>query len=296
VGNVLITDEPQTLRVTEPELLIEEARERQRKRHRWGAVLVAGVVLVVLGVGIARIGRSNNPAPPQKAPKLPPAIAEQPGVVYEKVEVVVTTPHVPTVLRTGEIWFSTAAPWAYRELLTIAGEARFEVGAQQHQDPKFGREQLVYLYDARSDTIYRTGANLLPTTPAPSPRALFKRLLAQPGVVLAGTRMFEGHKVYVARSYGSTSIGNTSETMYVDTATYRPLLSVATSPDLRSTVRILVYKTLPATPANLKLTSLARSHPRAHVRPAPPRIDALYGKANQIGTFGGSDLGPTSNG
>jgi hypothetical protein len=290
---VLATDEPQTTTTVDPELLIEEARQRQRRRQRRKLTGLVGVILVsLLGIGISRTIPGDNAASAQNRSTLS-AIGVRHAVIYEKVEMVITTPHVPTVRRRGEVWFSTATPWAYRELLEIPGRPLFEVGAATGRDPtlpRLRREQFVYLYDAQTDTIYRTGAYML--TPPQTLRSLFRQFLAQPGVALVGTRRFDSHEVYVARSFGNTSFGKTSETMYVDTTTYQPLLSVSTSPDFRSTTRILFSRTLPATAANLKLTSLAQSHPRARTRPASPPIDALYGKANQIGTFGGSDLGP----
>jgi hypothetical protein len=301
-GAVLLTDERETTtgivpeRLIDAELLVEEARQRQRRRQRrQAAALAAAMIVAGLGIAATRIVWGRNAPSAQKPPLVLPLARQQPGVIYEKVEMVIRTPHLPTVRRTGEIWFSTAAPAAYRELLTIPGRAPFEVGAGPDRTPMFGPEQLVYLYDAKADTIYRTGAYLSPAR-APGLRTRFQRLLAHPGEVQVGTRRFEGHRVYVARSYGTTAFGWTSDTEYVDTATYQPLLSVTTGPGLRSTVRVLVYRTLPATTANLRLTSLPRSHPSARRRAAPPTIDALYGEANRIGTFGGSDLGPFDNG
>jgi hypothetical protein len=286
------TEETKTTTTTsDPELLIEEARERQRRRQRRQTIaLVAICALVALGIAVARLVRGDNAVPAQK-PSQALAAARRPLVIYEKVETVIRTPHEPTIRRTAEVWFSSAAPWAYRELLTIPGRPSFEVGAEIGRDPKFGREQLAYLYEARANTIYKTGAYLSAVLPL-SPRIAFRQFLAEPGIRLEGTRRFDGRKVYVVSGQGSTSMGPLSGTMYVDQITYEPLLAVSSGPDLLWTDHVLVFRTLPATATNLDLASLARAHPGARARPAPARIDALYGKANQIGSFGGPALGP----
>jgi hypothetical protein len=85
----------------------------------------------------------------------------------------------------------------------------------------------------------------------------------------------------------------TIETLYIDTATYRPLLVVSSAGGWDTTVRVLDYRTLPATPANLRLTSLATTHPGARVRMAPHAIKKLYDQAAQIGGVNGPfALGP----
>jgi hypothetical protein len=112
-----------------------------------------------------------------------------------------------------------------------------------------------------------------------------------------GTRLFDGHKVYAAVAYSTPTGGPVFATLYVDTATYRELLFTTSVPggSNRVTIRHLAYRTLPATPTNLDLTSLARAHPGAArvVRwPPPPRIHQLYDEANQIGRLVGVGLGP----
>jgi hypothetical protein len=289
-------EEPKTTNTSDPELLFEEARELQRRRQkRRTTVLVAAGILVVLGLSAYRNASRNTTASAQ-SPSPVAAVVRHPVVVYEKVETVVRTPHLPTLRRTGEVWFSTAAPWTYREVLTIGGGPTVEVGAAPGHDPKLGNEILVYLYDAKANTVYETGAYFEPSGRLRL-RSAFRRFLAEPGVRLEGTRLFEGHKVYAAGAHGRSSFpgGRESVTMYVDTATYQPLLSAVAGPGMSTTVRVLVYKTLPATPTNLRLTNLARSHPGArvvHTWPPPAGIHELYGEANQIGSIGGSDLGP----
>jgi hypothetical protein len=290
-------EEPKTTTTSAPELLIAEARQHQRHRQqRRTTALAAAGILVVLGVLAYRNVAPNSAASAPKQPAVLPA-ARQPVVIYEKVETIATNLHHPTVRRTGEIWFSTAAPWAYRELLTIAGGPTVEVAARLAHDPRFGPEQLVltYLFDAKANTIYETGADATPPTHPPSPRSFFRHLLAQPGVRIAGTRLFEGHKVYLLHAAFPMS---PRWTFYFDTATYQPLLEVEQDfPGSSYIIRVLAYQTLPATEANLDLTILAATHSgaRAAPWPPPPPIDDLYGEASQIPRFGvgGSpDLGP----
>jgi hypothetical protein len=292
-------DEPKTATRSDPELLIAEARELQRRRQKrqTAALSVAGIV-AILGVGAYRVVRGERAAP---APRPQPSfvVARRPVVVYEKVETVVTSLHHPIFTRTGEIWFSSTAPWNYRELLTIAGGATVEVGARLGRDPRLGAERLVlvYLFDAKANTIYETGAIAVPPPPPAPP---FKTLVTLRGVRVAGTRLFDGRKVYVVHVDGPPPVRATS-TFYFDTATHQPLLEVETDPlGSTYTIRVLAYETLPATRMNLDLTSLSGTHTGARVAPWPPpaRIDDLYGEASQIPkqvgvrAAGAPDLGP----
>jgi hypothetical protein len=288
-------DEPQSTTISDPELLIEEARERQQRRQKrqTTALWMAGIVLI-LGLGAYRIARSGNAAPAPN-PRAAPAVAHQPLVIHEKVETLLATPHLPTLRRTGEIWFSTGAPSTYRELLTIPGAPTLEVGAAPGHDPNLGNETLVYLYDAKAKTIYATGANLEPSAPPPSLQSAFRHFLGEPGARIAGTRLFEDHKVYVVSSDTGVPGDPASETVYFDTTSYQPLLLVLSTLALVTTVRVVDYQTLPATPANLRLTSLARVHPGARVGRAPQSIRKRYGEASNIGLlcgFPGCGLGP----
>jgi hypothetical protein len=84
-----------------------------------------------------------------------------------------------------------------------------------------------------------------------------------------------------------------SGTQYIDTASFQPLLVVESA--LGLTIRVLDYRALPGTPANLKLTSLARTHPGARVDTAPHWIMNVYADAAQIRPHLGEwlpDLGP----
>jgi hypothetical protein len=287
-------DEPQTTTTSDPELLFEEARalQRRRQKRQTTALSIAGI-LVILGVGAYRIVQGDHAA---RAPRPQPiiAVARRPAVIYEKVETVVSTPHLPMFRRTGQIWFSPRAPGTYRELLTIVGGPTVEVGAAPGHDLKLGNEMIDYLYDAKTTTIYETGAYLEPSAPPATPpprRQAFRHFLLAPGVRLEGTRVLDGHTVYVAVFH---SIHRSSLTRYIDTATHRTLLAVSLADGTRVTTRVLAYRTLPATPTNLDLTSLVRAHSGARVVqtwPPPPRIHQLYGDANQIGNVG-PDLGP----
>jgi hypothetical protein len=261
--------------------------------------------LVTLGLGAYWIAQTGNSGTPPR-PAATPVVAHQPVVIYEKVETVIAIPHRPAIRRTGQIWFSPGAPSIYRELLTIPGASPLEVGQEPGRDPKIGPEERVYLYDGKANTIYETGAFIAPP-PArpPSPRSTFRHLLTQPDVRTAGTRRFEGHTVYVihvrAPSTATVNASNqivartttTIATMYIDTASYRPLLVVSSAFGWQTTVRVLDYRTLPATLANLRLTSLATTYPGARVRMAPQPIKKLYDQAAQIGGVNGPfALGP----
>jgi hypothetical protein len=298
-----------------PEALIEEARRWQRRRlRRQTAALVALSGLVILGVGAYRIADSGQAAPAPK-PRGTVLVAHQPVfVIYEKVETVMSaTGRFPAVRETGEIWVSTGAISTYREILTSPGRPTLEVGQGTARDPKFGAVNDVYLYDAKANTIYLTGAFPAGPPPPPLTRSAFLHRLAQiyhqlivhPSVRVTGTRLFEGHKVYVVRVYAPSSatfdasgqlVTRASKpiaTMYYDKATYRQLLLESSGPGNAITTRVLAWRTLPATSANLRLTSLARAHPGVRVHTAPQSIKKLYDEAAQIGGVNGDfTLGP----
>jgi hypothetical protein len=268
--------------------------------RRRRATFLAFGGLVIVGIGAYWITRTGD-SRPQPQPRATPVDAHQPALIYEKVETVIAIPHRPTIRRTGEIWFSTSTPSTYRELLTIPGASPLEVGQGPGRDPKVGPEERVYLYDREANTIYETGSFTAPParpsspTRLPTPRKAFRHLIAQPYVRTAATRRFEGHTVYVihiqAPSSATVNASNqivvrtttTIETIYIDTATYRPLLVVSSAGGWDTSVRVLDYRTLPSTPADLRLTSLATTHPDAHVRTAPQPIKKLYDEAAQIG-------------
>jgi hypothetical protein len=279
----------------EPDALIEEARRWQRRRaRRRTAALLTLLGLVILGLGVDRVANNGKADPASKPRSNTAAAARQPRVIYEKIEMILRYPHHQTFRRIGEVWFSPTAPWTYRERLTIAGGPTLEIGAAPGHDPEVANEIRDYLYDARANTVYETGASIEPAATPPRTRNAFRRSLPVPGVRLEGTRLFDGQKVYVAVVSGGPG-RRPIATVYFDTATYRPLLYTTSfaSMGIRLSIRVLTYRVLPATPSNLNLASLARAHPRAarvlHW-PPPPRIHQLYDEANHIGTF--VDLGP----
>jgi hypothetical protein len=71
-------------------------------------------------------------------------------------------------------------------------------------------------------------------------------------------------------------------TVYFHQHTYRPIMTVYRGTDLTVIKRALARKSLPATKPNLKLTTLTETHPGARIRPATPRIKALYGLATMF--------------
>lgn len=269
------TDEPQA--TTSPELLIEEARQRHRQRaKRRTAVLVGVGVLALLGFGIYQVEHGGGGAQAAKPGAAAVAADPKPTVLYRKIETVKIVPHLPVERRTIEVWSTTNAPLAYRELVKTTGQPALEIGASVSDDPAFGTLQAVYLYQGSNNTIHRTGAYSVPPQPQPqpsmSPEQAYRRLIAQPGVHPKSSRL-NGRPVYVIRNAGLRT------TFYVDQHTYWPIMTVYRSPYLTVIKRTLARKTLPATQANLKLTTLAKAHPGARVRPATPRIKALYGLA-----------------
>ncbi len=178
-----------------------------------------------------------------------------------------------------EIWSATNAPLAYRELMKTTGQPSVEIGASTTRDPDLGKLQAFYVYQPSTGTIYRAGALPAPPQwqpPSMSPEQAYRRLIADPGVHLVGTRSLYGHNVHVVRS-SPTLVG--SATFYIDQDTYMPIMTVQRSADLTSIRRLVDRKTLPATEANLKLTALTKAHPGARIRPATPRIQVIYGQA-----------------
>jgi hypothetical protein len=264
---MLITDERQKPPIAEPELLIEEARQRHRHRLRRRNALVGAAALVVVAVGIAQLARGGSG---HHAAQSPPAIvfsSSTPTVIYEDLEVGGAT---------FQTWIVSNKPLAWRA--TVPGKPWLEFGEGAVRDPLMGREDAVFLYDARTNTIYRTGTYPLPSQRlATSPEAIFRRLLAQPGVHLTGTGSFAGHQVdRIAWSYASAAPAR--NVLYVDAHSYVPvffLQRIGSGPP-NLVVRAPAWKTLAATAANLKHTSLAAAHPGARVIQAPPHIQALY--------------------
>jgi hypothetical protein len=277
------TDEPQT--TTSPELLIEEARQRQRQRaRRRTAVLVAVGAFAVLGFGISRIAHGGG-ADAATRGAAAVAAAPKPTVLYRKIQTVKIVPHLPVERRTVEVWTASNAPLGYRELLKTTGQPSLEIGAAATDDPDLGRLQAVYLYQAADDTIYRTGAELPPPQPQSqtrtlSPEQAYRRLIAQPGVQLDRTRSLKGHPVYVIRLPARGDIREF--VIYIDQHTFLTIMTVVHATDSTVIKRMLARQTVPATEENLKLTTLTNTHPGARIRPATPRIKAIYGRATRF--------------
>jgi hypothetical protein len=275
------TDEPQT--TTSPELLIEEARQRQRQRaRRRTAVLVAVGVFAMLGFGIYRVAQGGG-ADAATRGAAAVAAAPKPTVLYRKIETVKIVPHLPVERRTVEVWTASNAPLGYRELLKTTGQPSLEIGAAASHDPTLGRLHAAYLYQASTNPLYQTGAELVPPPPpqpqASNPEQAYRRLIAQPGVRLSGTSTVNGHPVYVIRLPARGDIDIRGAVLYIDQRTYLPIMTVFHSTDYTVIKRMLDRKILPATEANLKLTTLTNAHSGARIRPATPRIKAIYGLA-----------------
>ena len=66
-------------------------------------------------------------------------------------------PNLPVEQRTVETWSSSSDPLTERQIVTIDGGRRFEIGSGAGQDKVLGAQEVNYLYDASTKTIYRTG-------------------------------------------------------------------------------------------------------------------------------------------
>jgi hypothetical protein len=266
---LLVTESP-------PEALIEEARQHQRERHHRRRVILGGAALLaVLGFGIDQLaeGGSNVGATPPEAAGA--AQKPQPTVTYQKVVIRRFVPHLRVETTTIETW-SAPDGISNRQMVRNDDGPRTEIAATPGEDKVLGPLRMDYLYDPATGTIYRAGYMLAPTKKTPTPEQQFKHALAQPYVHLAGTTTYRGRKVYVLELRDERFHG----TMYIDERTYEPMMQTETGPYLRLVVRTLAYKTLPATTANLALTSLPAMHPKARtVLQAPLRIKELYGRA-----------------
>jgi hypothetical protein len=272
---LLETDDQKTTTRDDPQALIEEARQlqRQRTRRRTIVLQLAGL-LIILGVGInqfARGGSSAGPAPPAAAG----GATQKPTVTFEKVVIRRFVPHLPVETTTIEAW-SAPDGTTNRQIVRNGGGPRIEIGAAPGSDKVLGALRVDYLYDATTGTIYRAGYMLAPSQKKPTREQAFKHVLAQRYVHLSGTTSYRGRKVYILKLQDEHAHG----TVYIDERTYEPMMQTEISTDLRIVVRTLAFKTLPATPANLALTTLPTMHPKARiVLHAPPRIRELYGEA-----------------
>ena len=277
---LLETDDQKTTTRDDPQALIEEARQRQRQRaQRRNVILSVTALLVIVGLGVGKLTQGGGAV--QGSP--PTAGADQTRTVtYGKIVEQKIVPHVPVETRTIEGWYTQGTS---REVVTISGGRRFEIGHVRVRDKVLGPVQVSYVYDPSTKTIYRTGYILDPSVRPPTPEQFFRQqVLGAPGAHLAGSRTYEGRLVYVVKS----ALPDLTTTTYVDKRTYQVLLGVGVSRYLRTVQRGLAYTTLPATNANLALASLSATHPQARtVLQAPPRINQLYGEAAYFsGTHG----------
>jgi hypothetical protein len=192
-----------------------------------------------------------------------------------KVVALKIVPHLPVEKKTIETWSASDSPKVYRQVVTIAGGPRLEIGATPGYGKSLGSERVGYLYDRSSRTIYRTGLMLVPEQPL-TPAQMYNRVLSEPGVRLTGTRTYHGRRVNVLTIRSKDVTG----TVYVDRKTYEPMMSDERGADRHVVVRTLAFETLPPTKANLALTSLRTAHPQARVvLHASPHIKALFGMA-----------------
>jgi hypothetical protein len=265
------TDDQKTTIRDDPQALIEEARQRQRQRAQRRNLLVTGTaLLVIVGLGVGKLAQGGgatqgSPPPASSAP------AQTGTITYEKTVEQNIVPRHPVETKTIEGWYTT--PVTGREVVTISGGRRIEIGHARVRDKVLGTLLVNYLYDPTTKTIYRTGAFFAAGAP-PTPQQAFKQqVLGVPGAHRAGTRIYKNRGVYIVKS----STPYLSTTFYVDKRTYQVLLGVLVSPDHRTVQRGIAYRTLPATKANLALASLSAMHPDAHtIRQPPPRIKELY--------------------
>ena len=227
----------------------------------------------------------------QQEQRRPPA--RRPRITYEKIVVLKIVPHLPVEKKTFETWSASNAPSTYRQVVTIAGGPRFEIGASSAHGKVLGEEQANYLYDASTNTIYRTGFLIPPLTQPPTREQRFKLLLATRGVRLAGTRTYRGRTVYVLDAQGSPGI---KVTIYVDTRTHEPIMEDETGPDLRVIQHTLAFKVFPLqrptshlpacrrrtrtrTWSSMRRRTSSRSTAR---QPSPPETTASYKPTRRI--------------
>jgi len=272
---LLITEGPMTTVTPDPEALIEEARQRQRQRTRRRRVILAAAALfAVLGLGIDQLVQGSSSVgatPPAAAGE---ATKPEPTVIYEKVVYKKFVPDLPVETTTIETW-STPDGTTNRQIVTAGGK-RFEIGTVPRTDKVLGLERVNYLYDKTTGTIYQAGYGL--GRKRPSLEQQFKQVLTQRYVHLAGTTPYRGRRVYVLQFRDDET--HAHGTYYFDERTFEPMMLTQTGNGERLAVHTVTFKTLPATTANLALTSLTAMHPKArHVPHGSPRISQLYGEA-----------------
>jgi hypothetical protein len=249
-----VASDPRVLIDEQPQPQLQLQPQRQRPRRRAIALLVSGL-LIVLGFGVSQFTRGGSSPGPEPARPVGGS-AQVPTVTYTKTILQKFVPRRRVETQTLETWTASRRPWLSRTVVTIAGGPRFEVGLGPVHDKVFGLEVANYLYDPSTQTRWRIA---LFRDPPPSHERFFKQTLAASGNRRAGTRMYLGRRVYVVR----LPMGTGEQTYYFDKRTFEPLMiDVNSGYDVRTVFRTVVFKILPATKANLALTSLPAAHPR----------------------------------
>jgi hypothetical protein len=285
---LLLPENPKTTTRPDPEALIEEARQLQRQRTRRRNIqLQITAALVISGVGITllvRGGSSASTAPHQSSI----SAAQTPTVTYKKIVSQSFGPHIRIKKQTVQVWSSSATPDVVRAIVTFPGHGhgRYEFGLVYKHDKVFGvpeREIVSYYYDAPTDTIYPIGSTIGPI-PLPPAGQILKQVLATPFARLEGTRTYEGRRVGVVVIQQPHDPVVTKQILYLDKRTHEIVRSDIVFTDNRplgspkSVLDRARQRTLPATKANLALTSLQAAHPGARIgRVAPPRIPGRNG-------------------
>jgi hypothetical protein len=281
---LLETADQETTTRDDPQALIEEARQLERRRARRRTIVVqAAALLVILGFGIDHFARGGSSA--STGPRQPLVnAAPTPTVTYKKIVAQRFVPHLPVETRTMQVWSSSATPDVVRTIVTIPGGRRVEIGIVLEHDKALGLEQAYYLYDAPTDTIYPIGSSPF-SPPLPPAGQILERVLATPFARLEGTRTFERRSVYVVVIQRPHDLIVTKQTLYLDKRTREIVRSDLVATDLRVLDRSQ-ERTLPATKANLALTSLPAAHPGVRIaREEPPRIQELARDAFNIDSY-----------
>jgi hypothetical protein len=275
---LLLTDDPNETRSADPNALIEEARQLQRKRAaRRNMVVLVAASLVILGLGATQLVQGRSSTAAQASPS---GAAGAPTVTYKKIVSQYFGPHLWIKKQTVQVWSSSATPNVVRAIVTFPGHGhgQYEFGLV-YKSP----ELVSYYYDAPTNTIYRIGSTFGPI-PLPPPGQALRNALATPGARLERTRTYAGRSIYIVLIKQPHDPVVTKQTLYLDKRTHEIVRSDLVFTDNRpenTPKRVLdqaQQRTLPATKANLALTSLQTAHPGARIaRVAPPRIPGRNG-------------------